>query len=503
MPAVGPDGKNVMKLIPVKKVNGHFVHTQVLPSRNVGLPAHTSPVPLPQNRIPTLQPTADGRFILKTPLEMNTVLNSVKSQHQGPNAFLQSSANQVHAPLITDDLAQNTLQSPVQPNNKSVLLTNCADLPNTVKLPALPSGHYLQIPSNATVKTLPASELPSSIKNRICHSTNDSNPVKGLPMVLYVSPVSSLKLDQQTPCLTSSSELPQTFSTRTAIASIVKSPEESPRNSQGGATPMKWVIEERAGSSAPYLIPVTSPNMSSDILKAVKHMESSRVPNQVAKEPVSTNISKETATPENENALVMCNGKVYLVAKKNSEVTKDMITNAENKLIPRKSAQTPTAAVGTGTSNVSQKHDQKPPLDKKKPNDIIDLCDDDDESSTCTSSGGIIIPSDVVSEHDDDSNVIFVSYIPPKSSETETSKEVTETTSLTSCVKDTDTTQLGTESMEVGGEPNSACSSELDPSKCEAVHEKGPGLKGNEALSEKLEIVCGQQTDVTEKVLQH
>ncbi|KAB5567485.1 hypothetical protein PHYPO_G00233320 [Pangasianodon hypophthalmus] len=498
MPAVGPDGKNVMKLIPVKKVNGHFVHTQVLPSRNVCVPAHTSPVPLPQNRIPTLQPTADGRFILKTPLEVNTVFNSVKSQHRGSNALLQSSANQVHVPLITHNMAQNTLQSPVQPNNKAVIVTNSTQLPNTVKPSALPSGHYLQIPSNATVRTLPASALPSSIKNSICHSTNDSNAVKGLPMVLYVSPVSSLKLDQQASCLKNPSELPQTLS-HTSTASVVKSPEESSRNSQGGTTPMKWVVEERAGSSAPYLIPVTSPNMSSDILKAVKQMESSRFPTQVAKEPVSTDISKETITPGNDNALVMCNGKVYFVAKRNSEVTKDMITNAESKLHPRKSPQSPTTSLGTITSNVSQKQNPKSPADSKKPSDIIDLCDDDEESSTCTSSGRIITPSDTVSEHDEDSNVIFVSYIPPKSSETETSKEVTETTSLTSCVKDTDNTKLDTESMETEGELNSTCSTEVDASKCEAVHENGPALEKNEAPSEKLEVVCGQQTDVTEK----
>ncbi|MCJ8735002.1 hypothetical protein PDJAM_G00241840 [Pangasius djambal] len=497
MPAVGPDGKNVMKLIPVKKVNGHFVHTQVRPSRNVCVPAHTSPVPLPPNRIPTLQPTADGRFILKTPLDVNTVFNSVKSQHRGSNALLQSSANQVHVPLITHNMAQNALQSPVQPNNKAVIVTNSTQLPNTVKPPALPSGHYLQIPSNATVRTLPASALPSSIKNRICHSTNDSNAVKGLPMVLYVSPVSSLKLDQQASCLRNASELRQTS---TSTASVVKSPEESPRNSQGGTTPMKWVVEERAGGSAPYLIPVTSPNMSSDILKAVKHMESSRFPTQVAKEPVSTDSSKEMITPGNDNALVMCNGKVYFVAKRNSEVTKDMITNAESKPHPRKNnAQSPTTTLDTVTSTVSQKQNAKSPADSKKPSDIIDLCDDDEESSTCTSSGRIITPSDTVSEHDEDSNVIFVSYIPPKSSETETSKEVTETTSLTSCVKDTDNTRLDTESMETDGELNSTCSAEVDASKCEAVPENVPALEKTEAPSEKLEVVCGQQTDVTEK----
>lgn len=488
MPAVGPDGKNVMKLIPVKKVNGHFVHSQVLPSRNVCLPAQTSSVPLPQNRIPTLQPTADGRFILKTPLEVNTVFNSVKSQPRGPNALLQSSANQEHVPLITQSMAQNTLPAPVQPNNKAVIGTHSTQLPNTVKPPMLSSGHYLQIPSNATVQTLPASALPSSIKNRICHPTNDSNPVKGLPMVLYVSPVSSLKLDQQGACLKNPCELPQTLR-RTSAANVAKSPAETPNSNQGGTTPMKWVVEERAGSRAPYLIPVTSPNMSSDILKAVKHMESSRFPNQVAKEPVSTDIGKGTVTPGNDNALVMCNGKVYFVARKNSEVTKDMITDTQSNLHPRKSAQSPVTALGTGTSTVSKKQDPKSPVDHKKPNDIIDLCDDDDESST------------KLSEHEDDSNVIFVSYIPPKSSETETGKEVTEMTPVTGCVKDTDNTTVDTESMETGGELNSACSPELDGSKCDDVHLNGPALEGNEALAEEREVRC-QQTDVTEKVQQ-
>lgn len=478
MPAVGPDGKNVMKLIPVKKVNGHFVHSQVLPSRNVCLPAHTSTVPLPQNKIPTLQPTADGRFILKTPLEVNTVFNSVKSQHRGPNALLQYPANQVPIPLITHNMTQNMSQPPVQPNDKAVPVTNSTQLPNTVKTSALPSGCYLQIPSNATVRTLSASELPSSIKNRICHSINDSSPMKGLPMVLYVSPVSSLKLDQKAACIPNPSKPLQTLS-HTSAAEVVKSPEETPKSNQGGTTPMKWVVEERAGSSAPYLIPVTSPNMSSDILKAVKHMESSRFTDQVPQKSASTN--KDLVTPGNDNALVMCNGKVYFVAKKNSEVTKDMLTNAQSKLQPRKSAQ--STALRTCDSNTSQKQDPKSPVDdNKKPHDIIDLCDDDEENLT------------PVSEHDDDSNVIFVSYIPPKSSEPDTSKEVTETTSVSSYVNNTDNTILDTESMETGGDQNSTSSAELDASKYDAVDESGPALDRTGTPSEKL-VDCGQQTD--------
>ncbi|KAM9475282.1 uncharacterized protein lrif1 [Clarias gariepinus] len=495
MPAVGPDGKNVMKLIPVKKVNGRFVQMQV-PSRNVCQPAHMSPVPSPQNRIPMLQPTADGRFILKTPLEVNTVFNSVKSQHRGSNVLAQSPANQVHVPLITQNITPTVLQSPIQTNNKAVIVTNSPQLPSTVKPSALPSGHYLQIPSNATVRTLPASALPSSIKNRICHSTNDTTPLKGLPMVLYVSPVSSLKLDKQVTCLAKPSEVPKTLG-HTSTASVVKSPEESPRGSQGGTAPMKWVVEERAGSSAPYLIPVTSPTMSSDILTAVKHMESSRIPNQVAKEPESTNISKETVSPGNNNALVMCNGKVFFVAKKNSDGTKDMITNSESKLHSRKSAQAPITP--SATSNQSQMQDPKSPVDNIKSSDIIDLCDDDEESSSCTSSGRIIIPNDSVSEHEEDSNVIFVSYIPPKTSEIEIVKEGTETGSLISCEKDTDDTNLDTESKETCSKPNSTCAAKSDASKCEVVHENAPALGGNQALAENLEVVCGQQPNVTEK----
>ncbi|XP_060737441.1 ligand-dependent nuclear receptor-interacting factor 1 isoform X2 [Tachysurus vachellii] len=493
MPAVGPDGKNVMKLIPVKKVNGNFVRTQVPPSRNVSLPAHASPVPSPQNRVPTLQPTADGRLFLKTLLDVDTVISSVKCQQKGPNALLQSSTNKVHVPLITQSIAQSTLPPSVPLNNKAVIVTKSPQLSNTGNLPALQHGHYLQIPSNATVRTIPASALPSSIKNQICYSPNDSNPVQGLPTVLYVSPVSSLKLDQQVPCVTNPSELPQTCNT----ASVVKSPEESSGNSQGGTTLMKWVVEQRAGSSAPYLIPVMSPSMSSDILKAIKHIESSRISNPVANEQVSSDISKEAVTPEYDNALVMCNSKVYLVSKRKSEVTKDMIINAEGKMQPRKSAQPPTTASGPSTSNMSEKQDQQSPVNDNKLSNIIDLCDDDEETST--SSGRLIKPSDTVSEHDEDSNVIFVSYIPPKSSETETSKEVTETTSPTSCVKDADDTKLDTESMESGSEVTSSCIAEVDVSKCEAVQVNGAVLEGKEALSEKLGAVCDQQTDVTEK----
>ncbi|XP_076859743.1 ligand-dependent nuclear receptor-interacting factor 1 isoform X2 [Brachyhypopomus gauderio] len=416
MPAVGPDGKNVMKLIPVQKVNGQFVHTPVLSAKNdtqakiYSQLARVSLASSPQNRLPTLQAIGDGRFILKTPPEGNTLVTSGESHQHGANELFKNSVKQVQVPQVTPKVTQNALQLPFQ--NK--------------KPPFLPSGHYLQIPPNATVRTLPASALPQSIKKRICNSANvPSNPVKGLPTVVYVSPVNSLKLgsSQQLPCLTKPNELPQTTSYSPTTSSRINLNISSAPHSvttQGVTTPMKWVVQEGTGCTAPCLIPVTSPSMTSDILKAVKQMEAAKLVH-TAVDPTST--SQEKVNPGKDNALVMYNGKVYFVAKKDSEITKDVITETGNVLktspetLPN-SAQSSGAALGPCTSSVAQKKVNE------LVSEIIDLCGDDEESSTSTRLDGLPEASKMEVQNDDDSNVIFVSYIPPKS-ESETSHKIT------------------------------------------------------------------------------
>ncbi|XP_036434248.1 ligand-dependent nuclear receptor-interacting factor 1 [Colossoma macropomum] len=517
MPAVGPDGKNVMKLIPVQKVNGKFVQTHVLTARNdcqpqvYSQPAHISPASLPQNKLPTLQQTADGRFILKTPPESNILFNSVKIQHQGDNDLFKNAPNQVRAPLLTTRLTQNALQLPPQNNSKTVTVINSPQQPAALKSPIFPSGHYLQIPPNATVRTLPASALPQSIKSQICNSSSAlSNPAKGLPTVVYVSPVNSLKLgpNQPLPGLTKASELPKSLAQTlsiTDVKSLSVSSTSSPKADQGASAPMKWIIQEGAGNAAPCLIPVSSPSMSTDILKAVRQIETVRHTNQVpAGEPTSANATQEKISPGKDNALVMCNGKVYFVAKKNSEISKDLISGVTGKVQVKNSAQPASVVSGSCTSNMVPKQDSKNTPVSKKPNEIIDLCDDDEvdeESSTSAKSSRLTVLSETAGENDEDSNVIFVSYIPPKS-DTETCKKVAETAPQNGCGTDTDSLECKAGNMEQSCETNSTNSPviNLDVSRCQdnvAAHES---VNGGGAASEQPEEVCDQGTEATRKI---
>ncbi|KAL6458829.1 hypothetical protein MHYP_G00323010 [Metynnis hypsauchen] len=514
MPAVGPDGKNVMKLIPVQKVNGKFVQMQVLTTRNdcqpqvYSQPAHISPAYLPQNRLPTLQQTADGRFVLKTSPESNILFNSVKIQHQGDNDSFKSAPNQVRAPLLTTRLTQNALRLPPPNNSKNVTLINSPQ-PAALKSHVFPSGHYLQIPPNATVRTLPASALPQSIKSQICNSSSAlSNHSKSLPTVVYVSPVNSLKLgpNQQVPGLTKASELPQSFDQTlsiTDVKSLSVSSTCSPKVDQGASAPMKWIIQEGVGNTAPCLIPVSSPSMPTDILKAVRQIETVRHTNQVpAGEPTSANATQEKISPGKDNALVMCNGKVYFVAKKNSEISKDLISGVTSKVQVKNSVQPASAVSGSCTSDTVPKQDSKNTPVSKKPNEIIDLCDDDEvdeESSKSAGSSRLTVLGETVGENDEDSNVIFVSYIPPKS-DIETSKKVAETAPQNGCGTDADSPECKEGNMEKSCKTNSPNSLviDLEVSRCQDNVAACESVSG--AASEQLQEVCDQGTEVTRKI---
>ncbi|KAK7145936.1 hypothetical protein R3I93_013614 [Phoxinus phoxinus] len=410
MPAVGPDGKNVMKLIPVQKVNGHFYQTPFNTERDnvdLQLKAFSKPVHPPaasssqtQTQLPSLHPIADGRVILKTLPEFRTLTNSIKTQPSVANNFTIHNPKQVHVPL-THSLSQYTVQLPSQTNGQS--MTAVQTMPVTVKSPVLPNGHFLQIPPNAKVRTLPATALPQSIKCRIMNSANYTpNNGKGPPTVVLVSPVNSVKLnpDQQMLLLTK--------------PSLINPLEKVDKTNEEANTPIKWVVQEGTSTTAPCLVPLSTPNASSDILKAVKHVNSVATANEMtASKATPLQASQEQITPGKGNVLVMCNGKVYFVAKKNSEIAKDvMISEGGKKVFVSTSPALPaSSALGSNSSK------RAPP---ESVSEIIDLCDDDEETSTCLGGapGNLPTPSQTeVDESDEDSNVIFVSYIPPKSGE--------------------------------------------------------------------------------------
>lgn len=426
MPAVGPDGKNVMKLIPVQKVNGQFYQAPFNTERdNVDLQLKAFAKPAPYlhtpaasssqtlTRLPSLQPIADGRVVLKTLPEFRTLSNAIKTQPIGTNNYTIHNPKQVHVPLAPQTVSHYTVQLPPQPNGQGMMAVQT--LPVTVKSPALPNGHFLQIPPNAKVRTLPATALPQSIKCRIMNSVNNTpNLGKGPPTVVLVSPVNSVKLtsDQQMVLLTKPSQIQKTLSQNPPAN--LQTPVSVPKTNEEVNTPIKWVVQEGTGATAPCLVPLSTPNVSSDSLKAVKHGNSVGTVNEImASKATPPQTGQEKITPGKDNALVMCNGKVYFVAKKNSEIAKDvMISEGGKKMLVSTSPALPASSVlGSNSSK------QEP---KKNVSEIIDLCDDDEETSTCLGGapGNLPTPSQTeVDESDEDSNVIFVSYIPPKSGE--------------------------------------------------------------------------------------
>ncbi|XP_056586072.1 ligand-dependent nuclear receptor-interacting factor 1 [Triplophysa dalaica] len=432
MPAVGPDGRNVMKLIPVQKVNGQFFQTvfntekdnvdlQVKVCSNPVLSSVASSshsltrLPSLKTRLPSLQPTADGRYVLKAPQQVNTFFNTPKVPHIG-TINLPRPSKQVDIPSAKPTISHNF---PPQTNGQPMAVVQ--KLPVTVKSPVLPNGHCLQIPSYAQVRTVPASALPPSIKSQIMNSVSITPANEKQQTVVMVSPVNSVKLisDQQAFLLTKQSQIQKTIfphlPAHTGTSSPVCSP-INPKASEKVSAPIKWVVQEESGTPGPCLVPASSTQLNATATKSVKHVESvSFANNIVASKSIQSQISPEQITPGKDNALVMCNGKVYFVAKKNSEIAKDvMVSEGGRKGFHSVSPALPaSSALGLNASKVTEELDPK-----IKASEIIDLCDDEEESSTCLGGSPGNLPTQSQTEADDsseDSNVIFVSYIPPKS----------------------------------------------------------------------------------------
>ncbi|XP_067096938.1 ligand-dependent nuclear receptor-interacting factor 1 [Osmerus mordax] len=439
MPAVGADGRNVMQLIPVQKINGQFVPSQtslpavqtVEPQRAVVMNFASAPI---VRNMSTIQPSNNG--VKKQQFNIPGTPNPGQGLGRGHRVDVSqhNSLKQSHASLKPSSAPQ--VVSPVTHSPKSgtaLSLMNTNKMPVTVKSPVLPNGQYLQIPPNAKVKTLPMSALPPGIKKQLFTSAANS------PTVLYVSPVTTMNQGSLQPCQTvaSSPSTPQKTSEQTPSVSSSMPSKRLPRTvAKDGSkpvTPIRWIIEEQDGSPAPCLVPVNPSVMASEILKTVAEREKTSKVQEVTAENPLTLKTQAKAGEVRDNALVMCNGKVYFVAKKTPELCKLMAK--------------PLGAIGSlsekpiGRGRSSQGRSFLPSLllnpsiesqasDKNKshsnsivipdgPDEVIDLCDDDsqDDPTLQAEPTAKLTETDKsrpVTHEDEDSNVIFVSYIPPK-----------------------------------------------------------------------------------------
>ncbi|XP_062365607.1 ligand-dependent nuclear receptor-interacting factor 1 isoform X1 [Cinclus cinclus] len=342
----GPDGKNLLKLLPISKTSGSFVpivQSPAMPNNsnaNVSSPVHlTFKTQLGNTtesssvKIPIFHPPNPGRIILTRTLDkQENARAGCEKESLIPSAAANAQSSCV--PMDGVSLQSIAITSSSHQSSTTYMVVNTKPLPVTVKSPVLPSGHHLQIPADAEVKSVPASLLPPAIQQKIlaAAATNVSGGADSTktPTVIYVSPVNTVKTSQVLPkrlqsfCPKPATEVSKTLIVTAAQKGSGSSPE--PVTSEGQQcqqTPMKWIVQETAPLSAACLIPVkSSNNVASKILKTLSDTKNVEV-NPANILPLCSNSpggNQTKITPLKDNALVMYNGKVYLLTKRGSDV---------------------------------------------------------------------------------------------------------------------------------------------------------------------------------------
>ncbi|NWH73254.1 LRIF1 factor, partial [Piaya cayana] len=335
----GPDGKNLLKLLPISKSTGSFVPIVQSSARpNNSKASVSSPVHLtfetqlanttapPSVKIPIFPSPNSGKIILTRTLDSQ---ERVRAGSEKGSLIPKSPADTQSSRVSMDrpSVQSMAVTSSSDQHRTAYMLVNSKSLPLLVKSPAVLSGHHLQIPADAEVKSVPASVLPPAIQQKIlaAAATNMSRGADSTkpPTVICVSPVNTVKTvlprHFQAICPKPTTETSKSVMTATQTGS--GSPQTA--TSVYPRTPMKWVVQESTQSSTSCLIPVkSSNNMASRILKTLSDTKNVEV-NSANILPLSSSDpggSQTKITPIKHNALVMYNGKVYLLTKKGLDV---------------------------------------------------------------------------------------------------------------------------------------------------------------------------------------
>ncbi|KAM8795774.1 ligand-dependent nuclear receptor-interacting factor 1 [Eudromia elegans] len=340
----GPDGKNLLKLLPISKSSASFVpivQSSAMPNNpkgNISSPVHlTFKTQLPNTttassvKIPVFQSANPGKIILTRTIDKQ---ESVRAPSEKESLTAKSPASVQSSCVSVDRLSlQNiAVTSTSNQTNTAYMLLNTKSLPVSMKTPVLPSGHHLQIPADAEVKSVPASFLPPAIQQKIlaAAATNASGGADStkMPTVIYVSPVNTVKTvlpkRLQTICPKPAAEVSKPLTMTGAQKGSSSHPETATSDGQQcQQAPVKWIVQSRSQVSAPCLIPVkSSNNVASKILKTLADMKNVEA-NSANILPLCSSGpggSQTKITSLKDNALVMYNGKVYLLAKRGSDV---------------------------------------------------------------------------------------------------------------------------------------------------------------------------------------
>ncbi|OBS64293.1 hypothetical protein A6R68_07169 [Neotoma lepida] len=329
---IGTDGKNLLQLLPITKSSGNFTPIVQSPlvsdalKGNTGKPVQvtfqtqiSSSSTSASVQLPIFQPANTTKYFLT-----GTVATSGKGRvtSMGTGSFTPPVSKVESHGVKIDGLTMQTLAIPPSTqNDSSYFVVNTPRLPVNVNSSVMPSGHYLQIPANAEVKPVPPSTISPSVQPKIlttaATSTSGTVEASQIPTVIYVTPVNSVK-NRVTksfqniypkPMISNTSKIPPNVATETQLKDF--------QHSQ--ASRMKWIFQESLQPGIPFLVPVkSSNNMASKILKTFidrKNLRDNTI-NTPLLNTSSSNGTQSIGVPIKDNALVMFNGKVYMMTKK-------------------------------------------------------------------------------------------------------------------------------------------------------------------------------------------
>ncbi|KAJ7331838.1 hypothetical protein JRQ81_014018 [Phrynocephalus forsythii] len=337
----GLNGEKAMKLRPVSNPLGNvlpLVQSQSTADNvkeNTSRSGHDSLKSLFANTTfpfvtnPEHKAAAPGQGILQKPFGQEEKAHTASVVKENPPTRITPTILSNDGFSFQKDVASECLGK----NTNNVVLNTQND-PVTVRSPVLPSGHHLQIPAHAKVNSVSASLLPPGIQQKIlAAAASGPGEVTKAPTVIFVSPVNIVKR-------TASKPLQNIYSKPITEAT---EPQRAVNNSTLNVTtsdsekqqmfPVKWTVQENS-QSAPCLVPVKSSNsMVSKILNFLSNMKN--VNNNMASvlPPCSNSLSESQGKITNikDNALVVCNGKVYLLTKKECNIAS---TNNDDKEVP-------------------------------------------------------------------------------------------------------------------------------------------------------------------------
>ncbi|KAM4796236.1 ligand-dependent nuclear receptor-interacting factor 1 [Rhinophrynus dorsalis] len=318
----GLQGQNVLKLVPVSKpINNNclplvqspgIISTPTNVSFSLPSPFSNAALPSPV-KLPVLQQPSLGNYIITA---KSNLPESEKGIIANKPSTLQSTT------VVLEKSPVKAASSPSQPGHSSFVVVNTEPSKVSVtNLPMLPSGHHLQIPADAEVKSVPASSLPFAIKQKILAATSGSDVNKN-PSVIYVSPVNTVRT------VVSKEPTPVSPNNKTFNTTPVGVPQRilqavTPHETSAGSqkAPMKWIVQENRESAA-CLVPVKSSNdTASKILKMLSGSQNDKSSISNVLPMCSNSVSPNSKNIHiKDNALVMYNNKIYLLAKRGSEV---------------------------------------------------------------------------------------------------------------------------------------------------------------------------------------